>query len=381
MKRVVILGSTGSVGKQTIDVLRGLAHSFDVVGLSGNSNTEALVEQAREFKPAAVAVAAAAPKRQLASILDRLNISLLSGPDALVDLIRQQEPHIVVQAVSGAAGLPSSMATIEQGARLALANKESLVMAGHLLMPLAAKRGAEIIPVDSEHSAIYQCLQGRTGRDVRRVFLTASGGPFVDTPIDDLKKITPEEAAHHPTWNMGGKITIDSATMMNKALEIVEARWLFELEPTQIEVIVHRQSIVHSMVEFADGSILAQMGIPDMRVPIRYALTHPERPELSRDFFDFNRWSRLTFEPPDRKRFPAIDLGFDAVRKGGLHGAVLNAANEEAVGLFLKGVIPFDEISKRVSLVLGKTKHIQSPTLEEVLDADRWAREESTQCF
>jgi len=380
MKRVVVLGSTGSVGKQTLDVLRGLRDSFDVVGLSGNSNSDLLAEQVREFGPDAVAVGSERSSRQVSSNLDGREITLLSGPGSLVDLIERLEPQIVVQAVSGAVGLPSSMAAIEQGARLALANKESLVMAGHLLMPLAAARGAEIIPVDSEHSAIFQCLQGCGGRSARRIFLTASGGPFVDTPIDDLRKVTPEEAAHHPTWNMGGKITIDSATMMNKALEIVEARWLFGLEPAQIEVIVHRQSIVHSMVEFADGSILAQMGNPDMRVPIRYALTHPDRPDLARDYFDFDRWSRLTFEPPDRTRFPAIDLGFDAARKGGLHGAVLNAANEEGVGLFLKGLIPFDEISKRVSLVLGKTKHIQSPTLEEVLAADRWAREESIRC-
>ena len=380
MKRVVILGSTGSVGTQALDVLGGLSRSFDVVGLSGNSNALLLIEQARTFKPAAVAVAATSPTDELQSNLDRMNIGLLSGPDALVDLIQQLDPHIVVQAVSGAAGLGSSLAAIDQGARLALANKESLVMAGHLLMPLAAERGAEIIPVDSEHSAIYQCLQGQPASGARRVFLTASGGPFVDTPIDEFKKITPQEAAHHPTWNMGGKITIDSATMMNKALEIVEARWLFDLDPGQIEVVVHRQSIVHSMVEFADGTILAQMGIPDMRVPIRYALTHPDRPALAREYFDFKRWSHLTFEPHDGQRFPAVDLGFEAARKGGVHGAVLNAANEEAVGLFLKGAIPFDEISKRVSLVLGKTKHVQSPTLKEVLQADRWAREESIRC-
>ncbi len=381
MKRVLVLGSTGSVGQQTLDVLRGLRDSFDVVGLSGNSNSAALVEQAREFRPSAVAVACDVPEQTVSSDLARLKIDLLSGPDSLVELIRRFEPQIVVQAVSGAAGLPSSIATIEQGARLALANKESLVMAGHLLMPLAAEKGAEIIPVDSEHSAIFQCLQGCPDRSTRRVFLTASGGPFVDTPIEELRKVTPAEASQHPTWDMGGKITIDSATMMNKALEIVEAHWLFDLDPSNIEVVVHRQSIVHSMVEFADGSILAQMGIPDMRVPIRYALTYPDRPALSKDFFDFDRWSKLTFEPPDRNRFGALDLGFEAARRGGAHGAVLNAANEEAVDLFLKGLIPFDEIFNRVSLVLDKTKDIQSPTLEQILKADQWAREELARCY
>jgi len=381
MKSVVVLGATGSVGKQALEVLRGLGASFRVTGLAVKANTDLLLEQCREFRPTAVAITSEEQARRSAQELKRLGIGLATGDQALEKLIDDLRPDIVLQAVSGAAGLPASLAAVESGARLACANKESLVMAGHLILPLAEKRGVEIIPVDSEHSAIFQSLNGQHPRAARRIFLTASGGPFADATGDELERVTPEQALRHPTWKMGGKITIDSATMMNKALEIIEARWLFDCHPDRIEVVVHRQSIVHSMVEFHDGSIIAQMGVPDMRVPIRYALTYPERPPLERDFFDFDRWKQLTFEPPDTQRFPAIDLGFRAAREGGVMGTVLNAANEEAVGLFLKGTISFTDIASTVARVLDRTEQNGSPTLDDIMDADRWAREETLQCL
>jgi 1-deoxy-D-xylulose-5-phosphate reductoisomerase len=368
------------VGKQALEVLRELKSDFTVTGLSGNSSLALLLEQAGEFRPQAVAVASSAPDDSFRKGLDRIGSRLLDGPDSPAAMIRILRPDIVLQAVSGAAGLPPSIAAVEEGARLALANKESLVMAGHLLMPLAAEKGSEIIPVDSEHSAIFQALEC-SGRDAaRRIYLTASGGPFIDTPAARLAEVTPAEALRHPTWDMGGKITIDSATMMNKALEIIEARWLFDFEPADIEIVVHRQSIVHSMVEFKDGSIIAQMGTPDMRVPIRYALTYPERPPSDRCYFDFERWKRLTFEPPDRERFPAIDLGFRAARSAGISGAVLNAANEAAVNLFLEGSLAFDEIAAGVGKVLDRTQEMENSSLEAILEADRWAREEIIRC-
>ena len=383
MKSVIVLGSTGSVGRQALDVLKELDHSFRVVGLSGHSNHDLLLEQARKFHPAATAVAsdsAEIPASVRQGIADA-GSTLLSGPGSPADMVKKLHPRIVLQAVTGAAGLPASIAAVEEGARLALANKESLVMAGHLLMPLARKKGVEIVPVDSEHSAVYQALRGESANSIRRILLTASGGPFIDTDSRDLKNVTPEQALNHPNWDMGNKITIDSATMMNKALELIEACWLFDCDPDCVEIVVHRQSIVHSMVEFADGSIIAQMGVPDMKVPIRYALTCPERPEGSKTYFDFDRWSRLTFERPDRSRFPAIDLGYRAAREGGLSGTVLNAANEAAVELFLGGRIPFDEISQTVAKVLDHAKNREKPTIEEILDADARAREETVKCI
>jgi len=378
----VVLGSTGSVGQQALEVLRELSGSFRVTGLSGNANLALLAEQARGILPSAVAVVSPPGDSSFSSFardLGGIGIDLFTGPDSLTELIRLSRPDIVLHAVAGAAGLPASVAALEEGARLALANKESMVMAGHILMPLAAERGSEIIPVDSEHSAVFQTLGNRRS-DVRRIFLTASGGPFIDTPLEDLKNVRPSEALRHPTWNMGSKITIDSATMMNKALETIEARWLFDIDPDRIEIVVHRQSIVHSMVEFADGSILAQMGTPDMRVPIRYAITCPERPPADRSYFDFSKWSSLTFEPPDRLRFPALDLGFEAARRGGIAGTVLNAANEVAVGLFLEGRMTFDAIPRKVAKVMGKAERVESPGIAEILEADRWAREETVRC-
>jgi 1-deoxy-D-xylulose-5-phosphate reductoisomerase len=375
VKRVAILGATGSIGRSALEVLAEHETTHRVCGIACLRNHELLVRQAHEFGPEAVAIIDPAAGERAGRALEGTGIPVLSGEDALCELIDRLDPDIVLVAVSGAKGLFPSLKAASMGKRIALANKESLVMAGHLLLKAADDSGAEIIPVDSEHSAIFQALNGERRESVNRILLTASGGPFVDRSAQALRDVTPEAALKHPTWNMGRKITIDSATLMNKALEIVEARWLFDAPVEQIEVVVHRQSIVHSMVEFRDGSIIAQMGNPDMKVPIQYALTYPDRVSTRRRYFSVENWSTLTFEKPDRERFPALDLGFRAAREEGLAGTVLNAANEAAVELFLKGAIKFDEITPYVGQIMDKMENKANPTLEEILAADRWARE------
>jgi 1-deoxy-D-xylulose-5-phosphate reductoisomerase len=378
--KVLILGSTGSIGCNALEVLRDLEETHEVVGISGHSNHALLIEQAGRAHPCAVGVTDPAAESIVRKALKGTGIKVLSGENTLCDLIDLLEPHIVLVAVSGAVGLYPSLAAVEQGRRLALANKESLVMAGHLLTRIAADKGAEIIPVDSEHSAVFQALRGEDRASIRKIILTASGGPFIDYSPEKLKGVTPAEALKHPTWEMGTKITIDSATMMNKALEIVEARWLFDLPPDKIDVVVHRQSIVHGLAEFTDGSLIAQMGIPDMKVPIRFALTYPARSCTDRNYFDPERCAKLTFEAPDRSRFPALSLGFRAAHEGGLTGVVLNAANERAVDLFLKGEITFVEITSIVEEVMLSMENRSAPSLEEIRHADQWAREETLRC-
>lgn len=381
MKEVLILGSTGSIGCNTLEVLQDLEGTHRLVGVSGHGNPDRLIEQALRYKPAVVGVTQGSAEEEVRRGLKNSGIRILGGHTVLCDLIESLDPDIVLVAVSGSAGLKPSMTAVDRGKRLALANKESLVMAGHLLMPAAKERGAEILPVDSEHSAVFQALRGEQHMEIEKIYLTASGGPFVDFPLEKLRNVTPEAALKHPTWNMGRKITIDSATMMNKALEIVEAKWLFDLPSDRIEVLVHRQSIVHGMAEFVDGSIIAQLGIPDMKVPIRFALTFPERKPSNRRYFDLTQCSRLTFEEPNPDRFPALDLGFRAAKEGGLSGTVLNAANEAAVEMFLKGSIPFDEITSSVHKVMEDMENKDAPSLEEILTADEWAREETVKCF
>lgn len=381
MKELLILGSTGSIGCNTLEVLQDLEGTHRLVGLSGHGNPDRLIEQALRYKPAVVGVTQREAEEKVHRDLKNSGIRVLGGRDVLSELIELLDPDVVLVAVSGSAGLKPSMTAVERGKRLALANKESLVMAGHLLMPAAKERGAEILPVDSEHSAVFQALRGERRREIEKIYLTASGGPFVDLPLEALRNVTPEAALKHPTWSMGRKITIDSATMMNKALEIVEAKWLFDLPPNRIEVLVHRQSIVHGMAEFIDGSIIAQMGIPDMKVPIRFALTFPERRPSNRRYFNLAQCSRLTFEEPDPDRFPALALGFRAAMEGGLAGTILNAANEAAVEMFLKGSIPFDEITSSVQKVMDDMENKDAPSLEEILVADDWAREETVKCF
>jgi 1-deoxy-D-xylulose-5-phosphate reductoisomerase len=356
---VVLVGATGSIGRSTLDVLRSLGPAARLVGAFAGSNAEGLAAVVREFGP-------------------RYSAAIGGGPgDPIDEAVKDPETTVVVSAASGAAGLPASLAAVRHGKRLALANKESMVMAGPLLLREAARTGAAIVPVDSEHSAIFQALQAGRREEVRRVILTASGGPFRTWPMERIALARPEDALRHPTWAMGKKITIDSATLMNKALELVEAHWLFGLAPEQIEVVVHPQSIVHGMVEFVDGSVVAQMGKPDMRLPIRYAISWPERRGPAFAPFDVRDFASLTFEAPDRERFPALALGEEAVRLGGTAGAVLNAANEVAVGRFLAGEIPFPAIAGTAAAVLRRAPVVPDPDLDDIRAADRAAREDA----
>jgi 1-deoxy-D-xylulose-5-phosphate reductoisomerase len=353
---VVLVGATGSIGRSTLDVLRALGPEARLVGAFAGSNAEALAAIAREFSP-------------------RYAAAIGGGQGGLLEeAIADQGTTVVVSAASGAAGLPASLAAVRHGKRLALANKESMVMAGPLLLREAARTGATILPVDSEHSAIFQALRAGRREEVRKIILTASGGPFRTWSPERIAAASPEDALRHPTWSMGRKITIDSATLMNKALELVEAHWLFGL---RTEVLVHPQSIVHGMVEFVDGSIVAHLGKPDMRLPIQYALSYPERRGPAFAALDARDLATLTFEAPDRARFPALALGEEAVRLGGTAGAVLNAANEVAVERFLAGEIPFPAIAGVAQAVLRRGGIRPDPDLDDILEADRAAREDA----
>ncbi|MFH0946626.1 MAG: 1-deoxy-D-xylulose-5-phosphate reductoisomerase [Planctomycetota bacterium] len=385
MRTVAILGSTGSVGQSTIKVMPELEDTHRVSLLVAHRNASLIVSQARRFRPDLVALIDSAAAQVAEKELRAEGIPVLAGEHAAVEALREAGPDVVMAAIMGAAGLPSALEAVRMGALLALANKEALVMAGNILTRAARESGARIVPVDSEHSAIFQAIQGERGEQassLRRLFLTASGGPFLDLPKDGFAAVSPEQALRHPTWEMGRKITIDSATMMNKALEIIEARWLFGVPSEMIEVLIHRQSIVHSMVEFVDGSILAQLGLPSMTVPVRYALSYPERAATPRSYFDLDRFSHLTFERPDRDRFPAIDLGHEVARNLGLAGTALNAANEVAVRSFLHRKTSFDAIPKTVRTVLDRLDNrTDDPDLEQILDTDSWAREEAEKCL
>ncbi len=379
MKNIVVLGSTGSIGKNTLEVARNLKDELRVVGLSSNSRWELLSEQIEEFKPAYVAFNNGQFIGQLQNRFSGNQVKILSGNNCLEEIVSYPEVDAVVSAVVGAVGLPAAIATLRQGKTLALANKESLVMAGHLVMPMAKKD--RILPVDSEHSAVFQSLLSGKPGELKRIIITASGGPFYDYPADKLSQVIPAQALKHPTWQMGQKITIDSATLMNKALEIVEARWLFGLKVEQIDVVIHPQSIIHSLVEFCDGSVIAQMGMPDMKVPIQYALTYPDRRNLSVRPLDLASLGSLTFKKPDMEKFPALRLGYLAAREGGTIGATLNAANEVAVQAFLDGRIRFTEIVSYVEKVINGHHFIKNPCLEEIFAADAWARRELEKCL
>lgn len=378
-KRVVILGSTGSIGRAALEVAARRPERFRVVGLAARSNWAVLAEQAERFDVAAAAIADASHYEALRRAA-RNGTRMLAGAEGLAQLVAETDADLVLAAIVGAAGLPATLAAVERGIDVALANKEALVVAGTILVPLARQRGAALIPVDSEHSAIFQALHGGRAGDLRRVYLTASGGPFRTWPRERMHAATLADALRHPTWKMGPKITIDSATMMNKALEVIEARHLFGLRPDQIEVLVHPESIVHSMVEFRDGSILAQLGAPDMRTPIQYALSYPERLEAVGPRLTWDGVRRLNFEPPDLERFPALRLGFAAAQAGGSSGAVLNAANEAAVEKFRAGELPFGEITSVTERVFGRHRCIGEPTLAQLLEADAWARREVDAC-
>jgi 1-deoxy-D-xylulose-5-phosphate reductoisomerase len=373
---VAVLGSTGSIGTSTLDVIAASGGRFQPWLLAAHRSVAALVEQAHRFAPAWIVVVDEAAAAQLGAASLPPGTRLAVGPDALDELIQDSAVDRVVSAIAGAAGLRSTWAAISAGKGVALANKETLVMAGPLVMQLARQTGATILPVDSEHSAIHQALQAGTGDEVARIVLTASGGPFRTRSRESLATATPEEALRHPTWSMGPKITVDSATMMNKALELVEARWLFDMPAERLAVMVHPQSIVHSLVEFVDGSVIAQLSPPDMRLPIQYALTHPARTAGPARRLDFTQALRLEFEPPDLERFPAVRLGHEAAARGGTAGAVLNAANEEAVGGFLAGRLRFTDIAEVCARVLDEHPFEPEPALDEVRRLDAWARQE-----
>jgi len=373
-----VLGSTGSIGTSTLDVVRHLPDRLEVLGLCADTKWEQLAEQCREFRPRLAVLCDAEAFRSADRTLFPSETRLLRGEEGVARLVTDAEVDVVMSAVVGAAGLHGTWAAVDAGKTVALANKETLVIAGPLVTALAAKRRARLLPVDSEHSAVFQALTGYQAADVARVVLTGSGGPFRGKSAKELEAVTPEQALRHPTWQMGPKITIDSATLMNKALEVIEARWLFGLTPAQIDVIVHPESIVHSFVEFTDGSVLAQLSPPDMRLPIQYALLHPERVSGPAKRLDWRSLSALRFEPPDRETFRALDLGFEVAARGGSSGAVANAANEAAVGRFLAGDLGFLDIARSCRAVLDAHDYDPAPPLGRLLALDRWARQEVT---
>ncbi len=373
--RVAILGSTGSIGVNALEVLEHLGAPYRAIALSAHGQAQKLLEQAKRHRPAAVALTDGEAARGVVTQLEAMGTRVYTGNHALAQLVERDDVDTVVAAIVGAAGLPAALAAVKAGKRLALANKESLVVAGSLLIPEARRRGIALLPVDSEHSAVFQAMQcGRLG-EVRRVILTASGGPFRTMSREAMDHATLESALAHPTWRMGGKITIDSATMFNKALEIIEACWLFDLPPERVQVMVHPESIVHSMVEYVDGSVMAQLSPPDMRTPIQYALTWPERRDGIGRVMNFDEQFDLHFEPPDPQRFPALRLAYVAARAGGTMGAVMNAANETAVEAFVAGNLPFGGIWRVVELTMDGHCVESSPTLDDLLRADRESRQ------
>ncbi len=376
-KRVAILGSTGSIGRNSLTVIDSLGGDYEVISISGHSNWRLLAEQVRKYQPKKVVLTDPTHLKDLEKAVERRSdTEILAGPDGLVELAVDPDCDIVIAAVVGAAGLPATLAATKAGKTVAIANKESLVVAGSLLMPMAQRYGATILPIDSEHSAILQAMHSGSRNEVEKVIITASGGPFRTATAEEIDRASLSDAMNHPTWDMGPKITIDSATMMNKALEIIEAHWLFGLGPEQIEVLVHPESIIHSLVVFCDGSVIAQMSPPDMRLPIQYALTYPKRLNCPTSRLNLHELGQLTFEPPDFQRFPAIRLGFEAAGRGGTAGAVLNGANESAVEAFRKGQIGFTQIAALTECCMNEHNWIENPNLQQLMQADKYARDE-----
>ena len=374
--KIAIIGCTGSIGLSALEVIREHKNRFEVVALAANSDVEKLKLQIDEFKPRLAALADEKAALQMRGIYS--NVELRAGDDGVASLCEIDDVDVVLVSVVGIAGLAPALKTLRAGKRLALATKEVLVAAGQLIIDEAKKYNAEILPVDSEHCAIFQCMQASgelSNNSVKRLILTASGGPFFGKKHDELKNITPKQALNHPTWSMGSKISIDSATLMNKGLEVIEARWLFDVPAEQIDVVVHPQSIVHSLVDFCDGAAIAQMSNPDMRMPILYAFTFPERAPLKMQSLNLAGIRELTFFDPDREVFPCLDLAYAALKKGGIVPAVLNAANEIAVQKFLDGKIRFLEIPSYIEKKMKKCDDIAKPTLEDIIAADKWARE------
>jgi len=371
---VAILGSTGSIGTQTLDVIDRHSELFEVYALTAHSNIDLLVEQAKRYLPEVVAIADERHYKTLREALDGLPVKVFAGADSICQIAAMSPIDTVVTAMVGYSGLLPTVKAIEAGKKIALANKETLVVAGELVTDLTLRNRVDIVPIDSEHSAIFQCLVGENENSVEKLILTASGGAFRDTPKDDLRLAKAADALRHPTWKMGAKITIDSATMMNKGFEVIEARWLFDIPIDKIEVIIHPQSIVHSMVQFCDGSIKAQLGQPDMRHPIQYALTFPDRLDAQVERANLADIHQLTFERPDYEKFRNLGLAYDALRRGGNIPCILNAANEVAVDAFLKGKIGFFAMSDIIEQTISETAFISSPTLDDYIATDREAR-------
>ena len=372
MKKIAILGSTGSIGTQTLDVIRAHSDELEVVALAAGSNKERLKEQIREFHPELVSLSDEKKAQELKEELAGEAVEVVCGMDGLIEVAGIDSADVVVTAVVGMMGILPTMEAIRQGKDIALANKETLVTAGHLIIPMAREYGVSILPVDSEHSAIFQCLQGEPKKALDKILLTASGGPFRGKSAEFLETVTLEDALNHPNWSMGPKITIDSSTMVNKGLEVMEAKWLFGVDYSQIEVVIQPQSIIHSMVQYIDGAVIAQLGTPDMRVPIEYALFYPERRSLPGDRLDFSKLSQITFEKPDYTVFRGLSLAIEAGKTGGTMPTVFNAANERAVAKFLKGEIKYTDIVRSIEKCMDAHKVSAHPDLEEILATEQW---------
>ena len=371
-KQIAILGSTGSIGTQALQVIEEHPDLYEAYALTANNQVELLAEQARKFMPAAVVIANEAKYLQLKEMLADLPIQVYAGADALCEIVEAKPIDVVLASMVGYAGLRPTMNAIRAGKAIALANKETLVVAGELINALAQQYHTPILPVDSEHSAIFQCLEPNNA--LEKVILTASGGPFRKFTMEQLQYVTKEQALKHPNWDMGAKITIDSATMMNKGFEVIEAKWLFGVRPDQIEVVVHPQSVIHSMVQYEDGAVKAQLGMPDMRLPIQYAFSYPQRIKASFDRLDFSKMTELTFEQPDMNRFRCLALAYEALNRGGNMACIVNAANEMVVSAFLHDRISFLRMSEVIELCMGKVPFIQTPTYEDYVATDAEAR-------
>lgn len=370
MKKIAILGSTGSIGTQTLEVVRE-NKDIEVSGLAAGNNIERLEAQIREFAPKVVAVWSEERAKELADKVRDLDVKIVSGMEGLIEVSTLPEVEILVTAIVGMIGIRPTIAAITAGKHIALANKETLVTAGHIIMPLAKEHGVSILPVDSEHSAIFQSLQGNESNRIEKILLTASGGPFRGKNAEDLAEMKVEDALKHPNWSMGRKITIDSSTLVNKGLEVMEAKWLFGVELDQIEVVVHPQSVIHSAVQYEDGAVIAQLGTPDMRLPIQYALYYPERRKMSGKRLDLFELGSLTFERPDTKTFRGLALAYDAMRKGGSQPTVFNAANERAVAMFLDRRISYPQITEIIEDCMEHVAYISDPTLDQVLETEQ----------
>lgn len=375
MRRLSILGSTGSIGKNTLEVVSTNPDAFKIVGLTARNNISLLESQIEQFRPEVAAVFDKTEADRLRS--KKLPVKIFSGEEGVIEAATLESVDMVVSAIAGSAGLMPTLAAVKAGKTIALATKEALVMAGRIIMAEASKRGVKILPVDSEHSAVFQCLNGRDIEEVKRIILTASGGAFLGRSASELESVTPEDALNHPNWDMGRKITIDSATLMNKGLEVIEAYWLFNLPADKIDVVIHPQSIIHSMVEFIDGSILAQMSVPDMKGPISYALSYPHRTESVMSALSLTDVAKLTFEKPDHEKYPSLSLTYDALKRGGTMPCVLNSSNEAAVEAFLNKRISFTAITRVVSKTMSEHSVLKGETIEEVLSASIWARQKA----